>query len=458
MAKSAVSVKRKQSDRKKQVIAAVNKLRDKFVHMRDYIQSKLIERTDAVNCAVLALMTGQHLVLLGVPGTAKSMLARLLCHGISGGLYFERCIMKGTMLEELLGPVSLKGLEADRFYRITASMLPEAHVAFLDEVFKANSPVLNTLLPLLNERIFYNEGNQPMPVPLRTCIMASNEMPPEVEGAAALWDRIVFRLWVDNVSEGWAFINMLKTEEIADFDNGSVTIQDLDRVNKAVHAVGFPDYMFDRLNHLRQTLASQDNSVVTSDRMWKRCIKILKAWAFLCGDTAVDDEHIDILRHVLWQEPEQIAIVNETITKMVSQTSMRAKDITKECGGIVEVALAARDIISAGMEANTKLQNLRDELDTLLREFKQSGKPASSKQGKLLSAADKAWNEAQAKLVSDVLEVDVLEARAPVRINKDGVADLVDSDVDSILDALNDDDKNEDDDDADEIEELADDE
>jgi hypothetical protein len=122
----------------------------------------------------------------GSPGTAKSALVRAIAQAF-GGSYFERLLTKFSTPEELFGPISLKALEQDRYERVTAGKLPEAEFAFVDEVFKANSAILNSLLTAMNERLFHNDG-APAQMPLVSLFGASNELP-EGKELEALFDR-----------------------------------------------------------------------------------------------------------------------------------------------------------------------------------------------------------------------------------------------------------------------------
>jgi MoxR-like ATPase len=114
--------------------------------LRDDLATSLLERGTVIEAALLALLTGEHLLLLGPPGTAKSLLVRSLCQRVKGATYFERLLTRFSTPEELFGPLSLSALEQDQYRRITTGTLVEAHIAFLDEVYKANSAILNSLL------------------------------------------------------------------------------------------------------------------------------------------------------------------------------------------------------------------------------------------------------------------------------------------------------------------------
>ena len=116
------------------------------------LEHGLLQRDVAARALLLSALAGEHLLLIGPPGTAKSELARRLQRLLPGTRYFERLLTRFSVPEELFGPLSLQALEADRYERLTEGYLPAAEVAFLDEVFKANSAILNTLLGLLHVR------------------------------------------------------------------------------------------------------------------------------------------------------------------------------------------------------------------------------------------------------------------------------------------------------------------
>ena len=140
---------------------------EKLKKIREELKQAFLERSDLIDGALCALLSSQHLLVIGPPGTAKSMLADEICRRILGAQYFQWLLTRFSTPEEIFGAVSLKGLEQDDYRRVTSHKLPEAHIAFLDEIFKANSSILNAILTLINERLFHN-GKEITSVPLLT--------------------------------------------------------------------------------------------------------------------------------------------------------------------------------------------------------------------------------------------------------------------------------------------------
>ena len=167
--------------------------------IRDELAQLFLERADVIDGALTALLSGHHVLLIGPPGSAKSMLADELCRRLDGATYFQWLLTKFTTPEELFGAVSLAALERDEYRRVTTAKLPEAHIAFLDEVFKASSSILNAILTLLNERRFHN-GREVLSVPLIALFGASNELPEDDE-LQALYDRFLLRFVVGYIDE-----------------------------------------------------------------------------------------------------------------------------------------------------------------------------------------------------------------------------------------------------------------
>ena len=277
-------------------------LTERLRALRDALLTDLVERDVAVRLGLLATMAGEHLLLLGPPGTAKSLVARRLHLAFADAKYFERLLTKFTVPEELFGPLSIKALEEDRYERQTASYLPQAEIAFLDEIFKANSAILNALLTLLNEREFDN-GTRREPVPIKAVIGASNELP-DGEGLGALFDRFLLRLHVGPVGkENFSQLLALRGEQQPRVpEHLRLTDTDLAAVRSQARQVEVPEDVVALLVALRDHCAAE--GIAVSDRRWRKIVHLLQVSALTNGREVVSIWDAWLLQHCLGDEHE----------------------------------------------------------------------------------------------------------------------------------------------------------
>lgn len=349
----------------------------KLQRVRCELKQLFIERDEIVDGALIALLSGQHLLLIGPPGTAKSMLAKEICRRIDGQ-YFEWLLTKFSTPEEIFGPISLPALEQGRFERVTTHKLPESHVAFLDEIFKANSAILNSLLTILNERRFY-QGTQVMEVPLRTLVAASNELPEEEE-LAALYDRFLLRFTVGYVERDDHFKALLNLEHKNPSDEAtSLTDGELKDLQTRVHAVSIDKGILSEVTQIRRQLTTA--GVLASDRRYRQSLTVLKAGALLEGRDRVTHRDLLWLEHILWREPEEQRKVLQVLSEMTTGYIDEARKLRRQAEEIEAYAKrewpdeASRE--RALLEAHTKLEALHRRLKEMQQQLKQRGRDVS---------------------------------------------------------------------------------
>lgn len=330
----------------------------KFAAARDQMDAAMIERGDEIDAALVALVAGEHLLLVGPPGTGKSMLCDMVS-AVVDGERFTYLLTKFTAPEELFGPISLKGLQEDRYERITTGKFPRADVAFLDEIFKSSSAILNSLLKVLNERV-YDAGTGPAAVPLKLCIAASNEWPGG-EGAAelsALFDRFVIRRTVKPVSSA-AGKQRLRFGPDAPPVTARITVAELEQARTEARALAWSDEAMDTFDAIIRELNRE--GIFPGDRREKKAVRICQAAAWLDGATQVEREHLEVLADVLWdspdEQPKKAAVI---VTKAANPSGFQINSLMMEAEQII-VAVDTRSLAKV-TEAAQKLGEITRKL------------------------------------------------------------------------------------------------
>lgn len=291
--------------------STVGRLRSDVV---EEMKRRFVGRDEVIDLIALAVVAGEHLFLHGPPGTAKSALIRQFAQAVRGQ-YFEYLLTRFSEPNEIFGPIDLARLREGTVATVTTGMLPEAEFVFLDELFNANSAILNNLLTVLNERV-YRRGAETHRLPLLSLFSASNHLPDD-DALRALFDRFLLRCHVDNLrreamprllAAGWALENPTPLE-------AGVSADDLRELSRQVYAV---DLRPIEERYAELIFKVRDLGVALSDRRAIKVLKLVAASALLCGRTQAATSDFWVFRYV-WDREEQIGPLAALVDGVLQQ-------------------------------------------------------------------------------------------------------------------------------------------
>ncbi len=272
------------------------------------LESPFVGRHEEALVITLALLTGEHVVLIGEPGTAKSAMARRSAD-LLDVKFFKYLLTKFTEPSELFGPLDIRALRQGSYRRITTGKLPEAEIAFLDEIFNANSAVLNSILSIMQERVLY-DGYTEIKVPLWTLVGASNRVPEEPE-LEALYDRFLFRQNVKPLDEeAWeSLIDAAWKLEMGNVERPPkvMGMEDLRMLNSLLFKVDLTPI---KSKLLRLFMIMNEKELHISDRRKGKIMKAVAAHALLNGRLQATESDLVVLKYTVPRDVDDFDKVN----------------------------------------------------------------------------------------------------------------------------------------------------
>lgn len=368
---------------------------ERFKQLLGEMNRGIYEKETEISLSLLAALAGESIILLGPPGVAKSMVARQLKTAFREAQSFEYLMSRFSTPDEIFGPVSIQKLKtSDTYERAVEGYLPTADVVFLDEIWKAGPAIQNTLLTVINEKIFRN-GKREMHLPLKLLVAASNELPAKGEGLEALWDRFVIRIESRPIKLEKNFRAMLlevkseeqRASEVKSEERGvkeqssaaegkansnAITAEEYAGWTERIDKIGVKIEVLDAISAIRKSLravnvdeAAERRNIYVSDRRWKNIVRLLRTSAFMQDREEVNICDLLPIYHCLWQEPEERdAIRNIVIRALFSPFADKLVEMKNALAEDIKYHRVRRNP-EDGRDYEGEIENLSDGLSSL---------------------------------------------------------------------------------------------
>ncbi len=338
------------------------------------LEQQFLGKEEVIRLLFISALAGEHLVMVGPPGTAKSALVRAFAQVVDAR-YFDYLLTRFTEPNEIFGPVDIQAFRKGTYRRRIEGMIPQAEVVFLDEIFKANSAILNSLLTLLNARR-YTHGTESLRVPLISLFAASNEVPTD-EALSAIFDRFLLRVRADYL-DSYHFRGLLQKGLNLEARAMMETQAPSRKVTSAAELLAVQRHFSKLFNASEEFLATfkglvfqiRSEGVGLSDRRVVKLLKLFAASAIFDGRSEVNDADFFILRHV-WNTPEQEELLQEIVGPVLDRwyeqhpeqsrigaTPTSLQDLLEELK-VIRATLTGAEVLS-DMQLFSQLRNLGD--------------------------------------------------------------------------------------------------
>lgn len=353
---------------------------DKIWQLNRILKESFLERDEIIDCLFIALIGSEHILQIGPPGTAKTLLNKAFTACFKDFRFFKKQLTKTTNPDELYGPVDIEKYKQGVFARITKGKIPDVEIVDLDEVFNSNSAVQNLNLEAMNERTYDNK-----PIPLQLMIGSTNTIPKSGD-SDAFFDRFMIRIYADPIKDLKNFYELL---ELEDFDFNlpvQLTMQDIELLRNKLKEISIKDVK-EILGNMWQLLRSEH--VEPSDRRFKKSVKLLKAKALLDGRTSVIEDDLNFLLFTLWNEKKEIRIVKTCIMKSISPKAAELADLEAQAislnEGLKNLSSNNNNDLPKISEIIKKMQKVESDIEKIAADKKISANVQESAQKALIN-------------------------------------------------------------------------
>ena len=308
-----------------QVDANVRELLGKVRSFYNKLIEPFVGREEEGKAITLAIIAREHVLLIGEPGTAKSALARRAAELINAK-FFKYLLTKYTEPSELFGPLDLNALRQGKYVRITKGKMPEAEIVFLDEVFNANSAVLNALLSIMQERLWY-DGYTEVHAPLWSLVGATNRVPDEPE-LEAIYDRFLVRQyakplpenkWSELLEAGW----MIEAGKIPP----AKPVLDMNTLREIHKLVFNVDLSKVKPKLLKLFAVLEERGLHLTDRRKAKALKIVAANAILEGRLEAEERDLIVLKYIAPRDLEDFDKVSIVLSEELKMPERYLKEL-----------------------------------------------------------------------------------------------------------------------------------
>lgn len=346
----------------------------RFRQVAQIMNTHFLHKEEVIRLLIISALAGEHMVLIGPPGTAKSAIIRMFARLIDAA-YFEYLLTRFTEPNELFGPVDIRVFREGTYQRRTERMLPTSEIVFLDEVFKSNSAILNSLLTILNERRFAN-GSQVMDVPLLSLYGASNEVPAD-DALEAIYDRFLLRVYSDNL-DSYHFHGLIEKGIAYETSRLNAVARPVTAVldSKTLHQIhanlpkflNFSPEFISRYKALVFQIRNEGVSI--SDRRVIKLLKLFAASAIFDGRQSADDSDLFVLKHI-WNNLDQREILKDIIDPVLDRYYQSNPQVARKSGpgasleDLIQEVRLIEEVLASGEQLSdiqlfSQLKNLND--------------------------------------------------------------------------------------------------